>query len=152
MARLLIINPYNNTHMKMLREYEIENNNSQNTSDQLNDICNTMSEKEYFNQKRKRNEIEERLFIEQNSKIVDSCHIQGEKDIRTGRIILPLKKTKGRKIIPLAVEYALNSLHLEEVFIMLDPNDKDTINYLTGNNYEYLGEEHGKILFLKEQV
>ena len=34
---------------------------------------------------------------------------------------------------------------------MLDPADKGMINYLSKQGYEYLGEEQGNILFLKEK-
>jgi len=152
-SSLYVINPYNDTHIKMLNEYEKRNEMSTSLSEQLKQMIFSIPEEEYLKAKKNRNEIEERLFLEKDSTMIDSCLIQGEKDIKAGRISLSPKKgiTKRRKIVSLAINYALNTLNLEEVFIMIDPTDKETITYLKQNGYECLGEEQGNILFLTEQ-
>lgn len=152
-SRLLIVDPYNKAHIKKINEYETRNNNSSDIVDFLKRITTSQTKEEYLKNKRNGNEIEERLFIEKDSLLLDSCQIQGEKDIKTGRITLSTTKniTNKKKIVSLAVDYALDSLKLEEVFIMLDPADKGMINYLSKQGYEYLGEEQGNILFLKEK-
>ena len=152
-SRLLIVDPYNKSHIKKINEYETRNNNSSDIVDFLKRITTSQTKEEYQKNKRNGNEIEERLFIEKDSLLLDSCQIQGEKDIKTGRITLSTTKniTNKKKIVSLAVDYALDSLKLEEVFIMLDPADKGMINYLSKQGYEYLGEEQGNILFLKEK-
>ena len=152
-SSLYVVNPYNDTHIQMLKEYEKTNEMSTNLSEQLKQMISSIPEEEYLKTKKNRNEIEERLFLEKDSTMIDSCLIQGEKDMKTGRISLSPKKgiTKRRKIVSLAINYALNTLNLEEVFIMIDPTDKETITYLKQNGYECLGEEQGNILFLTEQ-
>ena len=152
-SSLYVVNPYNGNHIQMLNEYEKRNEMSTNLSEQLKQMVFSIPEEEYLKNKKNRNEIEERLFLEKDSTMIDSCLIQGEKDIKTGRISLSPKKgiTKRRKIVSLAINYALNTLNLEEVFIMIDPTDKETITYLKQNGYECLGEEQGNILFLTEQ-
>lgn len=152
-SSLYVVNPYNDTHIQMLNEYEKRNEMSTNLSEQLKQMVFSIPEEEYLKNKKNRNEIEERLFLEKDSTMIDSCLIQGEKDMKTGRISLSPKKgiTKRRKIVSLAINYALNTLNLEEVFIMIDPTDKETITYLKQNGYECLGEEQGNILFLTEQ-
>lgn len=152
-SSLYTVNPYNDIHIQMLKEYEKRNDISINLSEQLKKMASSIPEEEYLNRKRNRNEIEERLFLEKDSIIIDSCHIQGEKDMKTGRITLSPPKgiTKRRRIVPLATNYALDTLNLEEVFIMIDPTDKETISYLKQNGYECLEEEQGNILFLKEK-
>ena len=152
-SRLLIVDPYNKSHIKKINEYETRNNNSSDIVDFLKRITTSQTKEESLKNKRNGNEIEERLFIEKDSLLLDGCQIQGEKDIKTGRITLSTTKniTNKKKIVSLAVDYALDSLKLEEVFIMLDPADKGMINYLSKQGYEYLGEEQGNILFLKEK-
>lgn len=152
-SSLYVVNPYNDTHIQMLKEYEKTNEMSTNLSEQLKQMISSIPEEEYLKTKKNRNEIEERLFLEKDSTMIDSCLIQGEKDMKTGRISLSPQKgiTKRRKIVSLAINYALNTLNLEEVFIMIDPTDKETIAYLKQNGYECLGEEQGNILFLTEQ-
>ena len=152
-SRLLIVDPYNKSHIKKINEYETRNNNSSDIVDFLKRITTSQTKEEYLKNKRNGNEIEERLFIEKDSLLLDGWQIQGEKDIKTGRITLSTTKniTNKKKIVSLAVDYALDSLKLEEVFIMLDPADKGMINYLSKQGYEYLGEEQGNILFLKEK-
>ena len=128
-SSLYVVNPYNDTHIQMLKEYEKTNEMSTNLSEQLKQMVSSIPEEEYLKTKKNRNEIEERLFLEKDSTMIDSCLIQGEKDMKTGRISLSPKKgiTKRRKIVSLAINYALNTLNLEEVFIMIDPTDKETI-------------------------
>ena len=152
-SSLYVVNPYNDTHIQMLKEYEKTNEMSTNLSEQLKQMVSSIPEEEYLKNKKNRNEIEERLFLEKDRTMIDSCLIQGEKDMKTGRISLYPQKgiTKRRKIVSLAINYALNTLNLEEVFIMIDPTDKETIAYLKQNGYECLGEEQGNILFLTEQ-
>ena len=152
-SSLYVVNPYNDNHIQMLNEYEKRNEMSTNLSEQLKQMVFSIPEEEYLKNKKNRNEIEERLFLEKDSTMIDSCLIQGEKDMKTGRISLSPEKgiTKRRKIVSLAINYALNTLNLEEVFIMIDPTDKETITYLKQNGYECLGEEQGNILFLTEQ-
>ena len=61
------------------------------------------------------------------------------------------KNKKQRKIIPLATSYAIDVLGMEEVFIKTNPTDKKMRDYLEQNHYEYLGDEKGSIVYLKEK-
>ena len=99
-SSLYVVNPYNDTHIQMLKEYEKTNEMSTNLSEQLKQMVSSIPEEEYLKTKKNRNEIEERLFLEKDSTMIDSCLIQGEKDMKTGRISLSPKKgiTKRRKI------------------------------------------------------
>ena len=97
------------------------------------------------------NDISLELILEEKNKVMDICHVQGVKDMRQCTISFVEKKKKKRKIIPMATNYAINMLGMEEVFIKINPNDKNMLEYLFENNYECLGDERGSIIFLKEK-
>lgn len=151
--RLLIVDPYDEQHRKMLRKFEEENNITRKLSDQLEKLCTSVPKETYLAEKKIKNEIEENLFLEKESKIIDMCHLHVEKDIKIGRMNLaPIQnKEKSRKIIPLVKDYAFNTLKVEEIFIEVFSNDKNLIAYLNAHDYENLGEQDGKIIYLREK-
>lgn len=97
------------------------------------------------------NDICMELVLEEKEQIEDICHLSGYKDIKSCTISFIKKDKKNRKIFDMATKYAINTLGMEEVFININPEDKETINYFTSNNYECLGDEKGSIIFLKEK-
>lgn len=147
------INPFNQKHIKLLEEFEKENEIKTKINDSLKKITISMTEKEYNNSKIISNEIEENLFIKENNKMKDTCHIIGEKDIKTCNITFAQVKTKfhNRKLISLATDYAINILGMLEVFIHIKSDDKNMFSNLEDKGFENLGEENGEIIFLKEK-
>ena len=57
-SSLYVINPYNDTHIKMLNEYEKRNEMSTSLSEQLKQMIFSIPEEEYLKAKKNRNEIE----------------------------------------------------------------------------------------------
>ena len=151
--KLFLLDPYNDKHISMINNFEKENDLSSKISESIGKIRSSISKNDYLEQKKKSNEINENLFIEKETKIIDCCLIQGEKDIKTCRISLyPLKnKISKRKIVSYVSNYAINTLGMEEVFINVSSDDKSMINYLDSLGYENLGEENNKVLYLKEK-
>lgn len=153
MQRMYLVDPFNEKHLEMIKCFEEEHEKVGVISTKLGDLCTTHTKTTYLEEKKEKNEIEEYLFIEQNTKVIDICHVQGEKDIKTGKITTPIFLPKQRrKIILFATDYLLQTLGLEEVFIEVNPNDKKIIDFLSKEGYENLGEEQRKIIFLKEKV
>ena len=141
---LFILDPYYKGHEKLFSSHE-------DILNYINSIKSNKSKEEYINSKKKTNEIEEFAFIKDKDKIKDFCHIQGEKDIKICRITFPNLGLKKRPLIDLACGYAEINLGMEEVFIKINPNDKDIIKILEAGGYESLGEEDGSIIYLKER-
>lgn len=151
--RLFLLDPYNNKHKEMILSFEKENSLTDKPSITIDKIINSIDKETYYNNKKENNEINEILFMEKENSITDCCYINGEKDIKTCKII-PLNinnKNKKRRLLLLAANYALNTLGLEEVFIDVKEEDNNNINYLTQNGFENLGADNGKIIFLKER-
>ena len=150
--KLFLLDPYNDKHVNMIKEFEKENNMYK-ISEVIGKLHSSISKDEFIQKQKNSNEINENLFIEKSSKIIDCCLIQGEKDIKTCRISLyPLKnKISKRKIVSYVSNYAINTLGMEEVFINVSSDDKSMINYLDSLGYENLGEENNKVLYLKEK-
>ncbi len=151
--RLYLVDPYNDSHLEMIRVFEEKHGLSSNYLKTMGQIRASVPKEEYLQKKKKRNEIEEDLFIVKDSEIIDYCHISGEKDIKTGRIIpASLKELeRKRRIITLATDYAMKTLGLEEVFVEINPDNKGLLAFLDKKGYESLGEENGMIIYLKER-
>lgn len=151
--RLFLLDPYNDKHISMIKDFEKENNLSSKISENISKIRSSISKETYLKQKKDSNEISENLFLEKGLKITDCCYIQGEKDIKTCRITFhPLKnKVIKRKLVTYVANYALNTLGMEEVFLNVSSSDKTMINYLDSLGYENLGEENNNIIYLTER-
>ena len=151
--RLFLLDPYNDKHTSMIKEFEKENDLSSKISENIGKIRSSISKENYLTKKKESNEINENLFLEKGLKVTDCCYIQGEKDIKTCRITFyPLKnKVLKRKLVTYVANYALNTLGMEEVFLNISSSDKTMINYLDSLGYENLGEENNKIIYLTER-
>ena len=153
MERLYILDPYDNNHIKLLSDYENENNISTKSLEKLLKARETLSKEEYQELRKKSNDVEISLFLEELDKIKDLCFIQGEKDRKTCKLFFSpvLPKTKTRKLLNLATDFALNTLGMESVFVLTDKNDKLMHDRLENIGYESLGLEDNLIIYLKEQ-
>ena len=151
--RLFLVDPYNDNHISMIHQFETENNIIEKISASLGVLRASMKQETYQERKKDNNEIDEDLFIEKNYKIEDMCHIHGEKDRKIAKITMaPLEdKKKNRKLLSLATNYVFSSLDFEEVFVELKSSDKKLLSTLKSNGYENLGEEDGKVIFLKDR-
>lgn len=148
MERFFLLDPYNDKQLDMLSIFEKENNLSI-----IDSIDKSISKEEYLNRKKERNEIEEILFTEKDGKIIDCCFIQGEKDRKVCKIMCYdiMNKSRKRKLPLLASEYLLNTLDMEEVFIDVLPEDTTMQNYLTEKGFVSLGDNNGKLIYLKDR-
>ena len=135
-SKLIPIDPKNMEHIEFLEEFK------------RNSIATPIGT---IKQQECNNDISIELLLEERNSVTDICHLQGVKDIKQCTISFIEKNKKKRKIIPLATNYAINMLGMEEVFIKINPNDKNMLEYLFENNYECLGDEKGSIIFLKEK-
>ena len=150
---LFQVNPFNNNHIKMIQDFERENEIKTRTTDFLNKLTKEMTKEEYEKNKLNSNEIEESLFIKEAKKIKDSCNIYGEKDIKSCNIsFAPIKtKLQNRRLLSLAVDYAMNILGMVDIFIKANFDDKNMIANLEARGFESLGEENGQLIYLKEK-
>ncbi len=151
MQKLYLVNPFDGEQVRRIQEFEEEQGIHTDTMSFLERIQSSCTEEEYQWRKKNKNEIEEDLIIEKDSKVIDSCHIYGEKDMKRCRISFAPIKRKSRKLIALATEYSTSTLGMEEVFIKVSPEDESLLSLLGKENFENLGEESGSILFLKEK-
>ena len=137
-TKLFPIEPDNLKHIKLLDEFEKENNGRTPIGIYQKDNLTT-------------NDISIELVLEERSKVQDICHLQGYKDVKSCTISFIPKKKKKRKIVSLATTYAINTLGMEEVFLKINPNDQDMLDYLESSEFECLGDEKGSIIYLKER-
>lgn len=154
MERLYIVNPYDETHKELLMNFERENSITTRSLGYSEKITSSQTEEEYINNKRVSNEVEIGLFLEENNKIKDLCFIQGEKDISTCKMYFTnaRPKSKTRKLLNLATDFALNTLGMKEVFIISSSNDKSMQQDLERKGFENLGSEGDSIIYLIEKT
>ena len=149
---LTIANPFNSEHIELFYKFEQDNSLPIQVASTLQSIKDSTTEQEYKSNLKNSNEITLVLFEKSGEQIVDSCNIQGAKDIKTCSIsFAPLKNKIKRPILLAATDYAMTVLGMEEVFITIDPTDKNIINNLDKYNFENLGEENGCVMYLKEK-
>lgn len=141
-TRLIPIDPNNLNHIQLMDEFE----KKEDISTPIGTYSKVKKEENDSS-----NDISIELVLEEKKKVQDICHLQGFKDIKQCSISLTSKEKKNRKIIPLATSYALEILGMEEVFIKINPHDKNMIEYMNKNNYECLGNEKGNLIYLKEK-
>ena len=148
MGKIIAINPYNKNHIKLIKEFEQEQQLDSSISNSLNEISSSQTEKEYQLSKKQSNTIEDYFILEEESKVKGLCHLYGEKDRKYCRISFPslFPKQKIKSIILLVTNYAMENLDMVEVLIDIDKNAKDIKTYLEKNGYENLGEESSKII------
>ena len=146
---VLTIDPYNDEHLRMIFDYEKENNQSSKTLKYLEDIRNKYTKEEFFIQQKTSNSINENLVLIENNKIKDSCYLQGEKDIKLCTMFF--SPTSTRSLINKATNYSLENLGMEEVFVQINESEKNLKNNLEKLGFENIGNENDKIIFLKEK-
>ena len=153
--RLYLVNPFDNNHYNILKEFEERNDLSSTYTESLRRIRENETIEKYYSNKKHSNDIYEILFIEQNGKIKDTCAISGVKDRKSCKIeFSPLKtKTKVRSLITIATEYVLNSLGMQEAFTILPIENQGIMTMLEAKGYENLGtiDSNDKIMYLKEK-
>ena len=135
--KLFPIEPNNLKHIKLLGEFEKENNGQTPIGIYQEELTN--------------NDISMELVLEEKSMVEDICHIRGYKDMKSCTISFLPKKRKKRKIVSLATSYAMETLGMEEVFLKINPEDNLMLEYLESSEFECLGDEKGSIIYLKEK-
>ncbi len=137
-TKLFPIDPSNLKHIKLLDEFEKENNSRTPIG---------IYQKEDLSS----NDISMELVLEEKKKVQDICHLQGFKDTKTCTLSFAPKNRKNRKIVSLATTYAMDNLGMEVVFLKINPQDNKMLEYLETSEFECLGDEKGSIIYLKEK-
>ena len=149
-----LFNPYSEEHLMMLLMYENKNGKSIETNEYIQKIRKNSNELDYLSRKKTSNEIEEIIFIEEQSKMVENCYIHGYKDIKTCDIFpSPSSDNKQRKKIISIIKYIKQHLQTYNIFISVDDIDKNLIRELQSQEMEDLGriEDLKKHIFLIEE-
>ncbi len=148
---MFLVHPYDDHHIEMIKDFEDYHSCPGKWTDQLGILRSSVSKEEYDEERKEKNEIDEILCCEKASKILGIWHVQGEKDIRLARVHMIFSSEKVQKVVPIVLDFVFRSWQLEELFMMVHPDDKDMIHYLEVHGYENLGEENGEILYLIER-
>lgn len=151
--KFFIADPYNEKHIQLFEQFENKHSISTTATSRLKEIASLYSKTEYQIITKESNNVEQILFLESNDSIVDTCHIQGEKDIKTCTLYFsPINiLAKNRPLLTLSLDYAFNVLGMEEIFVATTTTDKNLRENLESRGFENLGEDGGNIIFLKEK-
>lgn len=152
--RLFLLDPYNDTHFELMREFETRNELPATSTEIISNIRKTIPREEYAQKRKEKNDFNEILIIIQNGKIKDSCAISGVKDRKSCTISFqPLKsKLKNRSLVTIATDYALKTLGMQEAFTIMPIENQSIMTMLEPQGYENLGIEGNTIMYLKENV
>lgn len=151
--RFFIADPYNDEHIRLIADFEETNGITTVTSTLLRNIRQTRTEEKYKAEVQASNEIHQSLFLRNDECITDTCHVQAEKDMKSCRIFFAPIPSRKRKIVPLAANYAIDVLGMEDVFVTVSEGETDRLlsENLEENGFENLGEDSGNIIYLKEK-
>lgn len=153
--RFFIADPYNDEHIRLITDFEENNGITTVTSTLLRNIRQTRTEETYKKEMKENNEIHQSLFLQDKDSIIDTCHVQAEKDMKSCRIFFAPITTQGhnRKLVTLATDYALDVLGMEDVFVTVTSEGREhlLIENLEQKGFENLGEDDGNIIYLKEK-
>ena len=145
-----IADPYNINHLKILEEFEQENNLAKKLSSSLKEMKKETQKKVHQQNLTLTNEIHEIFFIKEGEKIKDCGYLNGEKDIKICRISLVPITNKHRKILTKITDYAFHILGMEEVFINVKSEEKELKKTIEEQGFESLGDENKVTTYIKE--
>ena len=148
--KVLLLDPYDNETIKEIALLGKAYNSDD--SDVIDFISKTrlLQPEDYSDMRNNSNEIEEILYLQENDRVKDYCHIYGEKDRKIGTISFPMKGLKRKTFLSMIIN-CTQDLGLKEIFVKTTPEDKTLIKDLESLSFEYLGEDNGTIIYLKEE-
>ena len=151
--KLFIVDPFNEEHQKLLNDFDNYLGIVTPSSSFVDRIKSVYTKEEYLYYKKNSNEVGESLIYMENNQVIDTCHLEIEKDIKACSLsFAPIDKPlRRKKFIELVTNYALEEKKLVEVFVKVEKEDKLTAN-LAKLGYEDLGKENGITIFLKEKA
>lgn len=120
--KLVLIDPYNEEHIMLIKQFEqeLENHLPYQLSDILCHIRNSQPQKEYEENKKKQDKIEENLYLVHHNKLVSSCFIEGSRKKKSCTFTyLTLPKYQGQgfasQLLELAFDYVSSFLEVDTV-------------------------------------
>lgn len=148
------LDPYNDTHISMLQQFEQSNELDLSFSKELLNISQNYSKEQYLKYCNNQNELNQHFCYCKDNVVLGHCTFYIQKDIKTCHITFTKSQnsTQNIRLISLATTYALNTLGMEEVFSSTSPTDETLIAYLTNNGYENLGTDDGLTCFVIEKT
>ena len=151
---IFVADPYNEKHIQLIKDFEDINKISKRISNKLEDISNNFSKIDYIKDKKNSNNVEEVLFEFNGNNINDYCYIVGKKDLKNSTLYFPQIKDKkpSEKLILESINYTLNILNMETIFIMVKSDNKQLISTLEKLSFENLGEDNKYITYMIEKT
>lgn len=151
--QVIVTNPYNKEHVKLIEEYENENNVEKRTSEYLKKITDMMSEADYNQLEKERPEITKTIFFQQNGKILTIAHLMGEKDRKVCQVMIDNTTNPKwqEKLLEEIENYAFTNLGMEEVVLMQEEDSHIPDSYFARHNFENLGIESGMQVYMKSK-
>lgn len=138
--KLITLDPYNENHKSMLNQSSKKDIFKSFMS--LSSLC---SKEEYEKIINRKNEIFECLLKVEQTEIDNYCIFTGTKDNRL--IQMNIENPQDKKFLEESVNYAFQVLNAYTITMFSD-TESSTLDSL---GFESLGEEKGKITYIKEQ-
>ena len=150
---LLIANPYDNKHIELIKNYETALFQDHGVSHTIETTKDKYTESGYNDYARTSNEVEQFLFLEEDSTLISGCMIDCYKDIKSCYLtLLPSKnETTKKMMLQVTTSYAIKGLGMEEVFININSSDTKTALAILESSFEDLGEDNGTNIYLVDK-
>ncbi|MDD6757319.1 MAG: hypothetical protein PUE33_04575 [bacterium] len=150
--QVVVANPYNDEHIRLIEEYESRNDLKNSTSEYLQKTRYMMSEIDYKQLEQERPEILKTLLLLRGDKIITVAHLVGEKDRKVCQMTIDNTTSPKwqEKMLEEAENYAFTTLGMEEVVLFQDGTQIPT-TYFSNHEFDNLGVEYGMQVYMKSR-
>ena len=131
MAKIEVLNPFNDCQLEKLNDFCLRTD-LPNLVKTIKTETKGINEEEYFRSIQLAYVNNTYLLSVVSNKVTDYCHIHSEKDTRKAIITYPplLHNYHHQKFIDDSIDYDLNVLNMEELFLNLPSSDKINKNLI----------------------
>lgn len=151
--QVVVASPYNNEHIKLIKEYETRNGLKNSTSEYLQKTRNMMSEIDYKQLEQERPEILKTLLFLNGEKVMTIAHLMGEKDRKVCQMTMDNTSSPKwqEKLLEEAENYAFTTLGMEEIVFLQEEGTHIPTTYFSNHEFDDLGLENGMQVYMKSR-
>lgn len=151
--KVVIVNPYNKEHIRLVKEYEVKNSRT-GLSEILENIATSISEENYKKEEIESAQRKKTLVLLEDNKILTCAHLMDEKDRKSCRIKIDATGTSKQQELLLehSINYAFEILGTEEIFFLMEKKNNIPTIYLQTHEFEDLDFEEGMHIFMKSKT
>ena len=142
MEKVELLNPYNEKQLESFNDFCLHND-LPNIAKSLQLETRKKSEQEYFKALQYSYTTDNYLLLTKENRVIDYCYIHSEKDTKKAIVTYPelLIAHHNPHFISESIDYVLNDLNMEELFLTLPTKDTSANKKITALGYHPIDTE-----------